>query len=41
VLIVEIASCNGMEMNVGKTKLMRISRQQLPENWRMWNRLNI
>ena len=41
-------SCYGMEMNVEKTKVMRISRQPSPvtitidqNNWRMWNVLNI
>jgi len=28
--LIEIGRCYGMEMNVEKTKLMRISRQQFP-----------
>jgi len=28
--LIEIGSCYGMEMNVGKTKVMRISRQPYP-----------
>ena len=28
--LIEIGGCYGMEMNVGKTKVMRISRQQFP-----------
>jgi len=28
--LIEIGRCNGMEMNVGKTKVMRISRQPFP-----------
>jgi hypothetical protein len=28
--LIEIGRCYGMEMNVGKTKVMRISRQSLP-----------
>ena len=46
--LIEIGSCYGMEMNVEKTKVMRISRQSFPvtimidqNNWRMWNVLNI
>ena len=46
--LIEIGSCYGMEMNVEKTKVMRISRQPTPvtimidqNNWRMWNVLNI
>jgi hypothetical protein len=46
--LIEIGRCYGMEMNVEKTKVMRISRQTLPvklfidqNNWRMWNLLNI
>jgi len=46
--LTEIGSCHGMEMNVEKTKLMRISRQPSPvtimidqNNWRMWNVFNI
>ena len=46
--LIEIGSCYGMEMNVEKTKVMRISRQPSPvtimidqNNWRMWNVLNI
>jgi len=30
--LIEIGRCYGMEMNVEKTKLMRISRQTLPVN---------
>ena len=40
--LTEIGRCYGMEMNVGKTKVMRISRQPTPvtikidqNNWRM------
>ena len=46
--LIEIRSCYGMEMNVEKTKVLRISRQTSPvtimidqNNWRMWNVLNI
>jgi len=45
--LTEIGSCYGMEMNVEKTKVMRILRQPSPvtimiiNNWRMWNVLNI
>jgi len=46
--LVEIGRCYGMEMNVEKTKVMRISRQPFPvkifidqKNWRMWNILNL
>jgi hypothetical protein len=46
--LIEIGRCYGMEMNVEKTKVMRISRQPSPvtimidqNNWRMWNVLNI
>jgi hypothetical protein len=46
--LIEIGRCYGMEINVEKTKLMRISRQPFPvkvirdqNNWRMWNLLNI
>jgi hypothetical protein len=46
--LIEIGRCYGMEMNVEKTKVMRISRQPSPvtimkdkNNWRMWNILNI
>jgi len=46
--LIEIGRCNGMEMNVEKTKVRRISRQPSPvtimierNNWRMWNVLNI
>jgi len=46
--LIEIGSCYGMEMNVEKTKVMRISRQPSPvtimidqNNWRMWKVLNI
>jgi len=45
---IEIGRCYGMEMNVKKTKVMRISIQPLPvniiidqNNYRMWNLLNI
>jgi hypothetical protein len=41
--LIEIRRCYGMEMNVEKTKVMRISRQPFPvkiiidkNNWRMW-----
>ena len=44
---IEIGRCYGMEMNVEKTIVMRISRQPSPviimidqKNWRMWNVLN-
>ena len=46
--LIEIGRCYGMEMNVEKTKVMKISRQPCPvkimidqKNWRMWNVLNI
>ena len=46
--LIEIGRCYGMEINVEKTKVMRISRQPFPvkimidqNNWRMWNLLNI
>ena len=46
--LIEIGRCYGMELNMEKEKLMRISRQPLPvkivvdkNNWRMWNLLNI
>jgi len=46
--LIEIGRCYGMEINVEKTKVMRISRQPLPvkimidqSNWRIWNLLNI
>jgi len=46
--LIEIGRCYGMEMNVEKTKVMRISRKPSPvtimidqNNWRMWNVLNI
>ena len=46
--LIEIGKCYGMEMNVKKTKVMRISRQPSPvkimtyqKNWRMRNVLNI
>jgi len=46
--LIEIGSGYGMEMNVEKTKAIRISRQPSPvtimidqNNWRMWNVLNI
>ena len=32
VKLMETGGCYGMEMNVGKTKVMRISRQQFPVN---------
>jgi hypothetical protein len=45
----EIGRSYGMEMNMAKTKVMRISRQPFPlktydrpkNNWRMWILLNI
>jgi hypothetical protein len=46
--LIETGRCYGMEMNVEKTKVKRISRKPLPvkilidqNNWRMWNLLNI
>jgi len=46
--LIEIGVCCGREMNVEKTKVMRISRQPIAvkimidqNNWRMWNLLNI
>jgi hypothetical protein len=46
--LIEIGRCNVTEMNMEKTKVMRISRQPSPvtimidqNNWRMWNVLNI
>jgi hypothetical protein len=46
--LTEIGGCYGMEVNVEKTKVIRISRQPFPgkimlnqNNWRMWNLLNI
>jgi hypothetical protein len=47
--IIEIEGCYGVEMNLEKTKVMRISRQQFPvklmidkkNSCRMWNLLNI
>ena len=46
--LIEIGRCYGMEINVEKTKVMRISRQPFPvkiiidqKNCRMWNLLNI
>jgi hypothetical protein len=46
--LIEIGTCYGMEMNVEKTKVMRLSTQPFPvklmidqKNWRMWNLLNI
>ena len=46
--LIEIGRYYGVEMNVEKTKVMRISRQPSPvtimivqNNWRMWNVLNI
>jgi len=45
---IETRRCYGMEINVEKTKLVRISRQPFPvkimidqNNWRIWNLLNI
>jgi hypothetical protein len=45
--LLEIGRCYGMEINVEKIKVMRISRQPFPvkiiidqSNWRMWNLLN-
>ena len=46
--LTETGSCYGLEMNVEKTKVVRISRQPSPvtimihqNKWRMWNVLNI
>jgi hypothetical protein len=46
--IIEIGRCYGMEINVEKTKVMRIkatiaskSYDRPKKNWRMWNLLNI
>ena len=46
--LIEIGRWYGMEMNVEKTKVVRISRQSSPGTimidrniWRMWNVLNI
>jgi len=46
--LTETGRCYGMEMNVEKTKIMRISRQPFPvkimidqNNYSMWNLLNI
>jgi hypothetical protein len=46
--LIEIGRCYSMEINVEKTKVIRISRQPSPvtimiyqNNWRMWNVLNI
>ena len=46
--LIEIGRSYDMEMNVEKTKVMRISRQPSPvtimidqKTWRMWNVLNI
>jgi hypothetical protein len=46
--LIKIGRCYGMEKNVEKTKLMRISRKSFPviimidqSNYRMWNLLNI
>ena len=46
--IIEIGRCYGIEMNVEKTKVMRISRQLFPvkimmdqNNYRKWNLLTI
>jgi hypothetical protein len=46
--LTEIGRFYGMEINVEKTKVMRISRQIFPvkitidkNNWRMWHLLNI
>ena len=46
--LIEVGRCYGMEMNVEKTKVVRISRQPSPvtimigkNNWTMWNVLII
>ena len=46
--LIETGRSYGVEMNVEKTKVMRISKQPSPvtimidqNNWRMWNVLNI
>ena len=46
--LTEVGKCYGMEMNVEKTKVMRISRQSFPvtimigqKNWKIWNVLII
>ena len=46
--LIELGRCYGIEMNVEKTKVMRISRQPSPvtimlgqNNWKMWNVLFI
>jgi hypothetical protein len=46
--LIEIGRCYGMEMNMKKTKVMRISRQQFPvkiiidqKQLEKWNILNI
>jgi hypothetical protein len=46
--LTEIGKCYGMEMNVEKTKVMRISRQPFPvkltidqKHWKLRNLLNI
>jgi len=46
--LIEIGRCYGMEMNMEKTKVIRISGQPSPvtimidlNSWRMWNVLNI
>jgi hypothetical protein len=46
--IIEIGKYNGMEINMEKTKVMRISRQPSPKPimvdkiiWRMWNILTV
>jgi hypothetical protein len=45
--LTETGRCYGMEINVEKTKVMRVLRQPYPvklmtkNNWRMWNFLNI
>jgi len=46
--LIESGRCYDLDMNVEKTKLIRISRKPSPvtimtdqNNWRMWNILNI
>jgi len=46
--LIEIGICYGMEINVEKAKVMRISREPSPltiminqNNWKMWHILNI
>jgi len=46
--LIEIGSCYGMETNVEKTKVMRISKHPFSvtimidqKDWRMWNIFNI